>query len=127
MKYTPKQYAQALYESLKEVKEEDADLISKNFYNILLRNNDLKLVNKIIENIEEIDKKERNIFEVKISSADKLTPETISKLRTLMGDRAQIKEKVNPKLIGGLKIQIEDLLIDGTIKEKLNKLKRSLV
>jgi len=126
MKYTSQQYAKALYDSLKKSDEEGAGLIFKNFYNVLLRNNDLGLINKIIEKIEEIDKKERNIVEVKIDSANKLTQETQDKLRNLMGDKAQIKERVNPRLIGGLKIQIDDLLIDGSIRGKLDKLKRKL-
>ncbi len=124
MRYTPKQYARALYESLKEVK--DADLIFKNFYNLLVRNNDLKLLSKIIEKIEEIDKEERGVEEVKISSVKKIEPEIIEKLRNLIKN-AEIKEEIDPILIGGLKIQIGDLLIDGSIKAKLNKLRQSLI
>jgi len=124
MRYSPKQYAQALYESLKEVK--DADLVFRNFYSILLRNNDLKLLSKIIEKIEEIDKEKRGVVEVKIASTKKIEPEIIEKLRKLIKN-AEIQEEIDPSLIGGLKIQIGDLLIDGSIKAKLNKLRQSLV
>ncbi len=149
MKYNPKQYAQALYESLKEVPTEgrgssmrgigkkDVDLVFKNFYTILLRNNDLKLINKIIEKIEEIDKEKRGVTEVKIASAKKIDPEINEKLQSLIkkprtkGDfvrgKAEIKQEIDPSLIGGLKIQIGDLLIDGSIKAKLNKLRQSLI
>lgn len=124
MKYSPKQYAQALYESLKEAK--DTALVFRNFYNLLVRNNDLKLLNKIIEKIEEIDKEERGVVEVKISSVKKLDAEIIEKLRGLI-KKAEIKEEVDPSLIGGLKVQIGDLLIDGSIRAKLNKLRQSLI
>lgn len=124
MRYSPKQYAQALYESLKEVK--DADLVFRNFYSILLRNNDLKLLSKIIEKIEEIDKEKRGVVEVKIASTKKIEPEIIEKLRKLIKN-AEIQEEIDPSLIGGLKIQIGDLLIDGSIKAKLNKLRQSLI
>jgi len=127
MKYSPKQYAQALYDSLKDVKEGEIDLIFKNFYSILLRNNDLKLINKIIEKIEEIDKEERGVVEVEVTGAKEIDKDLVSKLRNLIGKKAEIQEKVDPGLIGGLKIQINDLLIDGSIKAKLNKLKRSLI
>ncbi len=127
MLYSPKQYAQALYDSLKDVKEGEIDLIFKNFYSILLRNNDLKLINKIIGKIEEIDKEERGVVEVEVTGAKEIDKDLVSKLRNLIGKKAEIKEKVDPGLIGGLKIQINDLLIDGSIKAKLNKLKRSLI
>lgn len=126
MRYNPKQYAKALYESLKETKEDEKELVFKNFYTLLVRNNDLKLINKIIEKIEEIDKEERGVVEVEISSVKKLEEEVIEKLRKLIGKKAEIKEEIDPSLIGGLKIQIGDLLIDGSIKAKLNKLRRSL-
>jgi len=124
MRYNPKQYAQALYESLREVK--DADLVFRNFYNLLVRNNDLKLLSKIIEKIEEIDKEERGAVEIKIASTKKLEQEIIEKLRKLIKN-AEIKEEIDPSLIGGLKIQIGDLLIDGSIRAKLNKLRQSLI
>ena len=127
MRYSPKQYAKALYESLKDVKEDETDLVFKNFYTILLRNNDLKLINKIIEKIEEIDKEERGVVEVEVTGAKETDKDLVSKLRNLIGKKAEIREKVDPGLIGGLKIQINDLLIDGSIKAKLNKLKQSLI
>jgi len=126
MKYSPKQYARALYESLKGAKEGETDLLFRNFYSILLRNNDLKLISKIIEKIEEIDKEKRGVVEVKIASTKKLEQETIEKLRKLIKN-AEIEEEIDPSLIGGLKIQIGDLLIDGSIKAKLNKLRQSLI
>ncbi len=126
MKYNPRQYAKALYESLKDVKEDNVDPVFKNFYTILLRNNDLKLINKIIEKIEEIDKEERGVVEVEVTGAKKIDQDLVSKLRNLIGEKAEIKEKIDPNLIGGLKIQINDLLIDGSIKGKLNKLRQSL-
>lgn len=124
MKYSPKQYAQALYESLKATK--DTDLVFRNFYNILLRNNDLKLLSKIIEKIEEIDKEEKGVVEVEISSIKKLGDDVIEKLKNIIGEKAEIKEEIEPGLIGGLKIQIGDLLIDGSIRAKLNKLRQGL-
>lgn len=124
MKYSPRQYAQALYESLREI--EDVDSVFKNFYTILLRNNDLKLINKVIEKIEEIDKEERGVKEVEVTGAKKIDKDLVLKLREIIGNKTEIQEKIDPDLIGGLKIQINDLLIDGSIKGKLNKLRQSL-
>lgn len=127
MKYNPRQYAQALYDSLKDVKENEIDSVFKNFYSILLRNNDLKLISKIIEKIEEIDKEERGIVEIEVTSAKKIDKDLALKIREIIGNKVEIKEKIDPSLIGGLRLQINDLLIDGSIKAKLNKLRQSLV
>lgn len=122
MKYNPRQYAKALYDSLKETK--DSDLVFKNFYTILLRNNDLKIINKIIEKIEEIDKEERGVVEVEVTSTKEIDKQ---KIRNIIGEKAEIQQKIDPTLIAGLKIQINDLLIDGSLKAKLNKLRQSLI
>lgn len=124
MKYNPRQYAKALYESLKDVKEDEIDSVFRNFYAILLRNNDLKLINKIIEKIEEIDKEERGVVEVEVTGVKEIDKE---KIRNIIGEKAEIKQKIDPTLIAGLKIQINDLLIDGSLKAKLNKLRQSLI
>lgn len=125
MKYSAKQYAQALYDSLKEAK--DVDLVFRNFYGILLRNNDLKLINKIIEKIEEIDKEERGVIEVELTSAKEIDKASVLEIGNLIGEKVEIKQTIDPSLITGLKLQINDLLIDGSIKAKLNKLRQNLL
>ncbi len=56
----------------------------------------------------------------------KIEEDVVEKIRNLISKKAEIKEEMDTSLIGGLKIQIGDLLIDGSIRAKLNKLRQSL-
>lgn len=124
MRYNIGQYAQALYEALD--KAEIHEKYMQNFLNILLKNNDLSLVDKIINKVEKIHKEKKGIVKIKISSSKKLDNQQLKNLRSLISSKVEIKQNINPELIGGLKIQIGDLLIDGSIKGQLSLLKKKL-
>lgn len=127
MKYNINQYARALYQVLEEAEKNDTETYIQNLNHILLKNNDLNLMDKIIEKFDEIDKKKKGILKIKISSAKKLDNHEIERLKRLMNSKVEIKENIDRDLIGGLKIEIGDLLIDGSIKTKINQLKQNLI
>jgi len=127
MKYNVNQYAQALYQILDKTDDKKAKKDIQNFYYILLKNNNLNLSDKIIEKVEEIDKEKKGITEIKITSATRLNSKQMERLKNLIAGKVEIKESIDPSLIGGLKIQIKDLLIDGSIRAKINQLKQNLI
>lgn len=115
---TPKEYAIFLYET--------GDV--KACLEVLQKNNDLYLIDKVIKEFESYDKQERGIEEVEITSAKPLS-EKVKKeiLHTLHnGKKVELIEKVRPELIGGIVVKIEDTLIDGSLKTKLARLNQSL-
>ncbi|HOZ03142.1 MAG TPA: F0F1 ATP synthase subunit delta [Candidatus Woesebacteria bacterium] len=67
---------------------------------------------------------------VEITTAAKLTTEQKSKLERGLekrfGGEYLIKEVIDPSLIGGLSIRINDQEFDGTIKTKLQKLHQQI-
>lgn len=48
---------------------------------------------------------------------------SIPHLKELGGKKVSIKKVIDPKILGGIKIQTEDFLIDNTILNKVNRLK----
>lgn len=48
------------------------------------------------------------------------------KLSASTGKKVQLKQKVDPSLLGGIKIKIGDQIMDGTIAKKLEMLKMQL-
>ena len=127
MKITPKQYAISLYESTKDV---DDALIGKridSFVNILKKNNDLSLANKIIEYYYKHHRKEENISKIEITSNDKLDSETVNNIIKRFNKQVEVEEKIDRSLIGGIILKIDnDTLIDGSVKRKLENLKKEL-
>jgi len=48
-------------------------------------------------------------------------------LEEIVGHKVMIDAKVDPSIIGGFKAKIGDMLIDGSIRSKLEALRKSLV
>ena len=49
-----------------------------------------------------------------------------AKLKTLTGCEMILDKKVDPAVIGGVKVTIGDRVIDGTLRTELKRLRRSL-
>ncbi len=72
-----------------------------------------------------------NIMQASVKTAhaidDKLKEEIKQFISNYSGKKVELKSTVDPKLIGGLVIQMEDKLFDASISGKLNKLKQDLL
>lgn len=53
--------------------------------------------------------------------------ELSNKLESLVGNGVEVRVTKNPEIIGGLKIQVADFLIDRTVKTQLEQLKQQIV
>ncbi|MDA2935791.1 ATP synthase F1 subunit delta [Patescibacteria group bacterium AH-259-L05] len=127
MSYTLQQYAHALYECIEDSKKSDIKTYINNLHNILVKNNDATLFKQILDKVSSIDKQTKNITEAIITSANAFDNDTIKQIQqALPYKKIQIKQIVDPSLIGGAKIQIGDTVIDGSIKKQLNSLKQQL-
>jgi len=128
MKITPKQYAVSLYESTRNVDKVELDKRIKRFIDILKKNNGLSLTDKIIDQFYECYRKEKNILKIEITSSNKIDPVMLNKIIQKFNSQIEIKEKTDKSLIGGMVIKInDDILIDGSVKRKLNDLRKNLV
>ncbi|MFZ2970090.1 MAG: ATP synthase F1 subunit delta [Minisyncoccia bacterium] len=127
MKITAKQYAISLYESTKNVDEIELHSRIGNFINILRKNNNLSLAGKIIENYYQYYREKKKICKIEITSSEKLKPEAINKIVQKFNKQIEIEEKIDRSLLGGIVIKIDDnILIDGSIRRKLENLKKNL-
>ena len=128
MKITPKQYAISLYESTIKIDKIQAEKRIGNFIKILQKNNDLSLIDKIIQQYHKHHRNQRNISKIEISSAKKLNPEILNKLVQKFNNQIEIEETVDKSLIGGIVLKIDDdILLDGSVKKKLENLKKNLI
>ncbi|MCK5084438.1 MAG: F0F1 ATP synthase subunit delta [Candidatus Pacebacteria bacterium] len=128
MKITPKQYAISLYESTKKVDKLEIEKRIKKFVDILEKNNDLSLSDKIINEYNKFNRNLRGVSKIEIASNDKLNSETLNKIIQKFKNQIEIKEKIDKSLIGGMVIKIdEDILIDGSVKRKLEDLKKNIL
>ena len=128
MKITPKQYAISLYETTKNVDKFKAEKRIKNFVGILKKNNDLSLLNKITDEYNKYHRNLKGISKIEIASNDKLDSEILNKIIQKFKNQIEVEEKIDKSLIDGIVIKInDDVLIDGSVRRKLEDLRKELV
>lgn len=128
MKITPKQYAISLFEITKGASNEESAVLIKNFVNLLRFNNALSLEKKIVEEYQTYCRKQKGISKLRIRSSEKLSPEIVSDIVKHFAGQVEIDEEIDPSLIGGIAVEInDDILIDGSVKKKLADLRATIV
>lgn len=131
MKITPKQYALSLYELIEESKASSLDGVLKNFIDFLIKNKDVDLFDRIIVEVEDIWNEKEGIANVEVTSISKLDKATIDLLKDysagwLKKKDIRLSEKVDEKILGGFILKHKDLIVDGSLKNKLVRLKQVL-
>ncbi|MBU1332905.1 MAG: F0F1 ATP synthase subunit delta [Gammaproteobacteria bacterium] len=110
-----------------------AEYVDANFVNFLatLSSNDrLSLLPVVLEQFTALKAKAESTLDVEVQTAFELTAEQLTTLAAALSKRldrtVQPKPVVNPALIGGLLIRAGDLVIDSSVRGKLNKLAEAL-
>jgi F0F1-type ATP synthase delta subunit len=120
-RYNPKQYASALFESLSE-KGANVDAVVKGFVKMLVGNYDKALLPKILMQFKKLERTKAGRHEVVLTSARPLEKSVIADVKKKVGENSGITEVVNPKVLGGVRILINDeVVIDGTLKRKIER------
>lgn len=126
MKISNKQFAEALYELTVEVVKKDLDKVLEIFVNFLAKKRKIKQSKNIILEFEKILKKKQGIVEIEITSARELDKSTVDKIKTVFAKNVEAIESVDENMIGGVKVKLEDRILDASIKTQLINLKKSL-
>jgi F-type H+-transporting ATPase subunit delta len=102
----------------------------QNFLLLLLERGRLVYLDKIINCYNELLDECQGIKRAKVRSVASLNPSSIkeltTRLETLTGGKIILEVKEDPSLIGGMIAQIGDLVLDGSLKNELARLKDSL-
>jgi len=125
-KITNKQFAKALYESIKDLKGEKLHSALKQFVLVLIQNHKLKRADKVIAEFVKYSKKQEGIVEMNVISARKLSNHTLELISKAFGGKTDMTEGLDESLLGGVKINTEDQIFDGSIKKQLQKLNKIL-
>jgi F0F1-type ATP synthase delta subunit len=123
MKYPPETYVRALEEVLRKTPGEKKDRIIKNFVRIIAKNGDLPQIKKINGYLEKISVKERGGRIIKLEFARTLPEKEISKIAGKFSEKDLIKTIINPKIVAGVRITVDDEKeLDNSLEKKLKKL-----
>lgn len=129
MKFTKEQYAQALFESIHEVKAKDHDIVIANFIEVLRSNGDLAEYEAIVDVYEQYDRQQKGITQAVVTTAHELkqSKPILEELNKVAQAKIEMMEKIDDHIIGGVTIRMNDTLIDGSIRHQLEDLRDSLI
>lgn len=105
---------------------EQADELGRNFLRVLAENDRLRFLPDIRAEYERLRAEVENIVDVEISSAVPLTEEQreryAASLREKLGKTVRLHCEIDESLLGGAIIRAGDLVIDGSLRGRLDRL-----
>ncbi len=131
-KTSTKDIAQALYESTKGKSGAELSRLLENAVALLAKSRLLGKSPEILEHLEKIRDKDLGIVSAKVTSRHPLARHTLDEIRRALKSRYRatditLETHEDPSLIGGIKIEAKDELIDISLKNKLRQLQTHLI
>ncbi|MEM7400604.1 MAG: F0F1 ATP synthase subunit delta [Pseudomonadota bacterium] len=111
--------------------KEKIDQRAKNFVKLLAENDRIKLLPEITALYEHYRADAEGSIDAEVISAQEINDAQLSKiaasLKTRLGKEVRLTSKIDASLIGGAIVRAGDLVIDGSLSGRLDKLSTSLV
>lgn len=118
-------------QKLADICGEDIPVSGRLFLQSLADNDRLSLIGEVREQFETLRAEEQRSLEVQVISAFPLTDEQTNEIKIALDRRfnkdVTIEASVDASLLGGALIRAGDVVIDGSVRGKLNKLAETLV
>lgn len=131
MKVSLQKYAKALCQSLE--KEKDSKVVNQKIQNllkILTKRKQSKLIKHLPDAFKQIWLKMHDKMDVTVVLAKEPSKEEVKDIAKLLssafGKDVLVSTRVNPDVIGGMKLEFDDSIIDNTVAASLLKLKQHL-
>ena len=103
----------------------------KNFIKIIVRNHRSKYLIEIFEEFNSLVNEYRGVLEGLVYSTEPLSEKELDKLNKKISEveniPTELKNIIDPQLIGGVKVVINDHIYDGSIKHHLENMRNTLL
>ena len=102
-----------------------------NFFTLLLEKNRFDLIHEIAIRFKKIADAFQGEGTVEIKTAvaldAKFEQAIVTRLEKIAGYKITVKKEVDPSLLGGVIVKIENKVLDGSVKSKIENLKKELI
>ena len=97
------------------------------FVRLVIERGRYRNLNNMLEQYIEIFKKEKNIISLELVTSKNISDSLKKKIHQKLGSQENVifKETVDPKILGGILIRLNDLQYDATVKNKLNNVRKA--
>jgi F-type H+-transporting ATPase subunit delta len=101
-----------------------------NFLELLTEKHRMPVLFRIRRNFDALWAKENKRLGVTVTSAVELDPEIAerigSEIEKKTGNRVELQRRVDPDILGGLVVQVGNMVMDTSIRNRLEKLRKSV-
>lgn len=105
--------------------------LTLDFLHLITKNKREVHIPAICRNFLGLSRADQNIKSAVLTTATKINAETIKKIETLMGKdlnaKIELSSNVNPEIIGGMVLRLDDKQYDASVATQLKKIKQKLL
>jgi len=109
---------------------EDADENLMRFLELLAERHRMPVLFRIRRAFDDLWRKENKRLPVKVTSAIELDQEMVDdigkKIEEQTGQRIELSSNVDPDVLGGLVLQVGNMVLDASVRNRLEKLRKSV-
>jgi F-type H+-transporting ATPase subunit delta len=106
----------------------DAEFV--NFLELLIEKQRMPEIFRIRRRFEEMWKKENRRIDVTVTSAVELDPSVVGKIgeeiERQTGQKVELASRVDEEILGGVVLQVGNMVLDASIRSRLEKLRKSV-
>jgi F-type H+-transporting ATPase subunit delta len=108
----------------------EADPILLNFLELLVEKHRMPVLFRIRSRFEELWAQENRRLEVTVTSAVELDPSVVKRIGTEIekqtGQTVELSGRVDDNILGGIVLQVGNMVLDASIRNRLEKLRKSV-
>lgn len=101
-----------------------------NFLELLIEKHRMPEIFRIRREFEELWKKENKRIDVTVTSAVELDPAVVAKIgeeiERQTGQKVELASRVDDEILGGIVLQVGNMVLDASIRSRLEKLRKSV-
>lgn len=107
-----------------------ADSELDNFLEMLIEKHRMPAIFRIRQRFDELWKEENELIEVTVTSAIELDPAVVEEVGAAVerqtGKSVELTSRVDDSIVGGLVLQVGNMVLDASIRNSLEKLRQSI-
>ncbi len=108
----------------------DADPILTNFLALLVERHRMPAIFRVRERFEALWEQENRLLAVEITSAIALDENTVASIGERIGEqtgrKVELSSHVDPDILGGIVLRVGNSVLDASIRNRLNQLRKSV-
>jgi F-type H+-transporting ATPase subunit delta len=108
----------------------DADERLTNFLELLAERHRMPALFRIRRRLDDLWAEENKLLAVTVTSATELDPSVVedigSQIEEQTGRKVELSSKVDPDVLGGLRLQVGNMVLDATIRQRLEQLRKQV-